>query len=112
MSGNPYQPPVGELPPDHWIRPEVGRGQAIASSVLLIAGDLGFKHRHGDVQSGIRGVGHHRERWFHVIGMFVFLLQLGTLPMDTPTGILMLFGGVLRWKGFYSPSSRPENPSC
>ena len=152
MSGNPYQPPVEESPPDHRIRPEVGRGQAIASLVLLMLGTLvssivmAMLNRAfeglastgsadpqllassisqvigitllgmactlvGGVLAAISLYGRgNRERWFHVIGMFVFLLQLGTLPLGTPIGILLLFGGFLRWKEFHPPSPRPENP--
>jgi hypothetical protein len=40
MSDNPYLPPGGDLPPEHRIRPERGRGPAAAGLGVLILGTL------------------------------------------------------------------------
>lgn len=51
-----------------------------------------------------------RERWFLVLGLLVFVLQLGTLPLGTPVGIVLIFGMILRWREFHqSPVSNPTN---
>lgn len=38
MSTDPYQPPADLLPPDHLLRPERGRGLAVAALALMLAG--------------------------------------------------------------------------
>jgi hypothetical protein len=41
-----------------------------------------------------------RERWFLVLGLLVFVLQLGTFPVGALAGIVLLFGLILRWREF------------
>lgn len=41
-----------------------------------------------------------RERWFLVLGLLVFVLQLGTFPLGTLAGIVLIFGVALRWREF------------
>ncbi len=38
MNDEPYRPPSGPMPPEHLLRPERGRGVAIAGLLLLVAG--------------------------------------------------------------------------
>lgn len=38
MNDEPYRPPSGAVPPEHLLRPERGRGMAIAGLLLLFAG--------------------------------------------------------------------------
>ena len=151
MSSNPYQSPVEHGDPDRAIRPERGRGMAVASLALLIAGTLASgvvvvamtrafgilgmtgKADPSELAAAISGVmwislvgmlftqaggilaaislfgEGNRERWFFALGMFTFVLQLGTLPLGTPIGLVLLFGGFLRWREFH-PSPVSASP--
>ena len=152
MNSNPYQSPVEYGDPERVIQPERGRGMAVASLVLLIAGTLasgavvvaltrafGILEVTGEADpselaatiSGVIWISlvgmlftlvggtlaaislfgeGNRERWFFTLGMFVFVLQLGTLPLGTPIGLVLLFGGVWKWREFH-PSPVADPPS-
>lgn len=99
MSDDPYQSPAEGLPPEHLLRPERGRGFAMAGLALLLAGSL------------------FSTLWLlEIVGVFSLLAETGKADPEELAGRLaltiwlsllpQLAGGVMAGMAVFGPGNR------